>query len=245
MPTGLLAKLALTTVAAMGLYVPTMGLPLPLNSCVRTAGVANAAPSPTCASDLRECLRASADMHPTTFGVRYVTADDVAKCTEAFNNCTKWGASKGGNTSPPSTSASAGGDDKKGLPQRFGIKDERGLSSDCRVEGDTVNCSLSFPRQDGIDVQTGTVIGKVNGLTVTGTGTYHVESHSLADASCTGTEDYSGPVSYVFSPTGTVKIQVGPNQARGTYNCNGRQNSNSWVTPGGSVESTGTWSPTG
>lgn len=245
MTTRLLPKTALAAVAAVGLFLP-FGAPLP-GSCLRTIGVAGAAPSPSCSGDLRECLQASADMHQTTFGGRYVTADDVARCMEAFRSCISGGASRGGGSGTPKSpsSSSSDGGGGKSLPERFTIKDENGVSSDCRVEGDTVNCSLSIPRQDGVDVQTGTVTGKVDGLTVTGTGTYHVESHSPADASCTGTEDYSGPVSYAFSPTGTVTIRVGPNEAQGTYNCNGKQNSNSWVTPGGAVESTGTWSPTG
>ena len=74
--TQLLHKLALTAAAAVGLYVSTLGLPLPV-SC--------AAPSPSCGGDLRECLRQSADMRQTTFGGRYVTAEDVARCMEAFN----------------------------------------------------------------------------------------------------------------------------------------------------------------
>ena len=43
MATGLLPKLALVTVAAVGLYVPTLGLPLP-RSCLRTIGVAGSPP---------------------------------------------------------------------------------------------------------------------------------------------------------------------------------------------------------
>jgi hypothetical protein len=42
-----------------------------------------AAPSLTCGGDLRECLRLSAKTE--IYGARYVTAEDVARCVEAFN----------------------------------------------------------------------------------------------------------------------------------------------------------------
>ncbi len=45
MTTGLLPKLALATVAAVGLYISTLGLPLP-GSCLRTIGVAGVRPVP-------------------------------------------------------------------------------------------------------------------------------------------------------------------------------------------------------
>jgi hypothetical protein len=81
MATGVTSKFALAAVAAVGLYVPTLGLPLP-DSCMHTIGVAGAAPAPSrsCGGDLRECLRQSADLRQTTFGGRYVTAEDVARC---------------------------------------------------------------------------------------------------------------------------------------------------------------------
>ena len=59
MITRLLPKLALATVAAIAMYASTLGLPV-LGSCLGKAGVADAAPSPTCGGDLRECLRLSA-----------------------------------------------------------------------------------------------------------------------------------------------------------------------------------------
>ncbi len=65
-------KIALSTVAAAALHVPTSVSPQH-DSCTWTAGVAGAAPtpSPSCGGDLRECLRQSADMRQTTFGGRW------------------------------------------------------------------------------------------------------------------------------------------------------------------------------
>ncbi len=73
-------KLALSTVVAGALYVPILVSPQH-DSCTWTAGVAGAAPtpSPSCGADLRECLRKSADMRQTTFGGRFVTAEDVSR----------------------------------------------------------------------------------------------------------------------------------------------------------------------
>lgn len=101
-------RLALATAFAVGLYLPALGI-APPDSCVLGPGVAGAAPSPSCGGDLRECLRASADMHETTFGGRYVTAEDVSRCVEAFNACAHGGASRGGNQPPPGSPPPQGG----------------------------------------------------------------------------------------------------------------------------------------
>ncbi|POX74484.1 hypothetical protein, partial [Mycobacterium kansasii] len=85
----MVTRLALATVAAMGLYVATLGIPM----ASRCDGVAGAAPSRSCSSDLRECLRLSAKTG--IYGARYVTADDVAKCVDAFNECIHGGAGAG------------------------------------------------------------------------------------------------------------------------------------------------------
>jgi hypothetical protein len=104
MITRLMPKLTLVTVAAVAMYVLSLGLPIP-ESCLRTSAVAGAAPSPTCGGDLRECLRVSAKTG--IYGARHVPAEDVAKCVEAFNACIHGGASGPGNPVPP-TSTSAG-----------------------------------------------------------------------------------------------------------------------------------------
>lgn len=126
--------------AAVGLYAPTLGLPLP-NSCLRTIGVAGAAPapSPSCGGDLRECLRLNADLRQTLFG-RYVTADDVARCMEAFNVCIRGGARACGNRPPPPSTPTR--ETGKGLPPRFVIKTQFG-TCDCIKTGDALNCTMT------------------------------------------------------------------------------------------------------
>lgn len=137
----LLPKTALAALAAIGLFLP-FGAPV-AGSCLRTIGVAGAAPSPSpsCSSDLRECLRASADLHQTTFGGRYVPADDVARCMDAFRSCISGGASSGGKPVPPTTTSEDSGA-RKGLPQHFKVAAGGGVTSDCTVSGETVRCNV-------------------------------------------------------------------------------------------------------
>lgn len=131
-------ELAPTTARSVGLYAPTLGLPLS-GSCLRTGDAASAATSPTCTSDMRDCLRISA--REGLCGVRYVTADDVARCMEVFSACTHGGASEGGNQLPRTTTSARGGG-REGLPQRFHISSSSSeYVSDCRVSGDAVNCT--------------------------------------------------------------------------------------------------------
>ena len=235
---GLVPKLALATVAAVGLYIPTLGLPL-TGSCMPTIAVAGAAPAPppSCGGDLRECLRLSADLRQTTFGGRYVTAEDVARCMETFNACIH-GSLHGGNPAPP-TSTSAADNSRKGLPQRFGIDNDY-IAIDCRVSGETVTCTESMKTPGtGVDSFTGMVTGTLDGLTMTGTATSHLTGHDVGEPACTYTEDISGPVTYIFSPDGTVMMRQGPNQRQKTNSgsCSG---SDSGTTP--LWENTGKWS---
>lgn len=200
---GWVPKLALATAAVVGLYVPTLGLPLP-GSCMRTGGVASAAPSPTCASDLRDCLRLSAK--EGLYGVRYVTADDVARCIDAFNACIHGGASAGGSTVPPT---STGGE--RSLPKRLRITYET-TAIDCRVNGDSVTCTST--RQEplpagGTYSETGEIRGSVSGLTFSGTVIRH--GKSAGDSSgCISDQVQTGPVRYDFSLDGSVVMRDGP-----------------------------------
>ena len=232
MAAGWARKLALATVAAVGLYLATLGLPLS-SSCLNGGGVASAAPSPTCSSDLRECLRLSAKTG--IYGARYVTADDVARCVEIFNACIHGGAGSGGNAGP-TTSPSPGGS-RKGLPQHFAIRDNYGIAGDCRVNGDSVACSLSWDTPpDWVSSFTGTVTGTLSGLTMTGTQTLHQSGSN--GPGCTIDETYSGPITYTFNLDGTVKLAAGPAQRQSTFSCS---EPTSGTTSGG--ESEGRWSP--
>lgn len=237
MRTRLAPKTALATLAAVGLFLP-FGAPLP-GSCLRAIGVAGAAPSPSCSGDLRECLRASADLHQTTFGGRYVPAEDVARCMDAYRSCISGGAGRGGNASPPKSTA-AGGNGGGALPQHFGIEIE-GKSSDCRISAEKVTCTESIETApDYLDSYTGTVTGTLSGLTMTGTWSARQVSHAPMDPSCVMTDEFSGPVSYTFSTNGTVTTRVGPYQVVRTTG-EGCSNTDPRTNP--AIEYTGTWSP--
>ena len=231
MVTRLAPKIALASVAGVAMYVSMLGLPMP-GSC---EGVAGAAPSPTCGGDLRECLRQSA--RTGIYGARYVTADDVAKCVEAFNACIHGTANGTGNPVPP-TSTSAGGNGPTGLPTHFGITDEGGVS-DCKMTGDTVTCRerLTAP-PDWLDSYSLTVTGTLSGWTMTGTWTAHMVSHPP----CVMTDEGSGPATFVFSPGGTVTMRVGPVQWQRTTGF-GCSNTDPRTSP--EAETTGTWSAVG
>ena len=233
--------LAVATVAALGLYVPAFGMLAPLGACLRTSATATAAPSPTCGGDLRECLRLSAKSG--IYGARYVTADDVAKCVEAFNACINGGASAG-NPRPP-TSTTAGGGSRSGLPQHFGITASFGVISDCRVSGESVTCKESWnPVGEGVESDTSSVTGTVTGLTMTGTREMRRVGHVPSDPGCGYIEDSSIPVTYRFSPDGTVAMSNGAGQWKITHtgNC-------SYLNPSAgtsaSGDATGTWSEIG
>lgn len=211
MGTGFVSKLALASVAAVGMYAPTLGLPLPLNACLQTGGVANAAPSPTCASDLRECLHASAKTG--LYGVRYVTADDVARCMEAFNACASGGASRGG-TAPNSTAA---GDKGWTFPPRFTMKFGGGNAfvNDCQVSGETVSCTETYePLPDGWESYAGRFTGQISGSDITGEWTSKLKAQWRPE--CRHEFDSAGPATYSLSPDGTVARSLGPYQEQHT-----------------------------
>lgn len=237
MATTLVPKLAMASAAAIALYVPTLGLPLP-GSCERTGSVASAAPSPTCASDLRDCLRVSA--REGLYGVRYVTAEDVARCMEIFNSCIHGGASSGGNRNPPASTAT-GGSNNKGLPQHFGISAAGSIISDCRLSGATVTCTTirHIPLAEGQDSWAGGATGTLSGMTVTGTETIRIEGHYSGEPGCLYTQEGTGPVTYSFKSDGTVTVRGGGLQWRKTNHgsCSAEESSTSPAT-----EWTGTWS---
>ncbi len=142
----ILTKVALGTVAAVGLYVPSIVAVLP-DSCVIGIGIgigiAGAAPSASCGGDLRECLRQSADMRQTTFGGRFVTAEDVARCTEAFEACIHGGAARGGSQPPPGSRPPQGGTTTStSTPSGSGSQSGAG-GSQGRTGGDGQNSSDS------------------------------------------------------------------------------------------------------
>jgi hypothetical protein len=168
---------------------------------------------------------------------RWVTAEDVARCMEAFRSCINGGASGGGSPgAPPTTTARR--DSGTGLPQRFGINHGYGGVSDCRVEGDSFTCTENW--ETDTDSYAGEFTGKLSGLTLTGTRTTHRSGHSPADPSCRIDERYSGPVTYVLSPDGTATFTAGPYERQTSLSgsCPGSNSGTTEVMTG-----TATWSP--
>lgn len=243
MSTPLLSKTALATLAAGALFLP-FGAPLP-GSCLRAIGVARAAPtpSPSCGGDLRECLRASADLRQTTFGGRYVTAEDVARCVEAFRACISGGAGGADNASPRNSATRENGK-AQGLPERFGITINNSppqIASDCAATGDAVQCTVALePLPEGTDSMTGKFTGNLSDLTLTGTYTERTESSDRTG--CRGSTESTSTVTYTFTPDGAVTLSWQPYEMQGTVQCpSGVSDTNSTLIPAGSA--TGTWSP--
>lgn len=237
------SKAALVSVSALALCVPAFVSPHP-DSCAWTAGLAGAAPtpSPSCGGDLRECLRAAADMHPTTFGVRYVTAEDVARCMEIFDACIHGGASSG--RDPALSTPTSTGDDRAGLPQRFRISFDT-TTIDCRVNGDDASCTQtreeSLP-SGGHYSLSGEITGTVSGMTLTGSFKDHSTS-SGHSSGCVSEQDHSGPVRYEFRRDGSVAMRWGPAHVDTVFTgacSNAPPTSESYPV----WEGTGTWSPT-
>ena len=232
-------KTALAALAAVGLSLP-FGAPLP-GSCLRTIGVAEAAPSPSpsCGGDLRECLRASADLRQTTFGGRYVTADDVARCMEAFRSCVSGGASRGGNTGPPNPAKTGNGkgDDGKTLPQRFTIAGEGFV---CTATGKLLNCATDPQVNERGGTTTKKISGTIADWTVTATRTEHFVGPSVNG--CVSTVDYSWAENYEFKPDGTGFLKRAPGRYDQTLSgtCSGN-----FSEPVEGAEGPLTWSPAG
>lgn len=181
----------------------------------------------------------SADMRQTTFGGRYVTAEDVSRCVEAFNACIHGGASAGGNPVPPTSTSS---EDKAtgALPQRFRISSERPI--DCRLSGGTVSCTGRFqePHGDGIYTETYEIAGTLSGMTMTGTLTGRSDSTGF----CVSHTDFSAKVTYTFSPGGSVEMRQGPAEMKTTYS-GGCSDSPPQSTTSPAWETTGNWSAIG
>ena len=230
MVTRLAPKLALATVAAVGLYVPTVGLPV-LRSCSQ----AGAAPSPTCGNDLRECLRLSA--RTGIYGARYVTADDVAKCVETFNACIHGGASGSGNHVPP-TSTSAGGNTRNSVPQHFGIDSEH-FTYDCSVDGDAVTCSSTWKTAPtDVDSFTQEITGNLSGLNMTGTATSNLKYHNSTGCKLESSDSHT--VNFAFSLDGTVAMHSEPYTNTLNYTC--PEGSGSNVIDAPALDFTANWS---
>lgn len=226
------STLALATVAAVGLYVTAFAMFGPFGACLRTA---SATPSPTCSSDLRECLRLSAKTG--IYGARYVTAEDVAKCVEAFNACIHGGASGGGDAPPPPPTTGGG---KSSLPPRFGIDSEH-FAYDCSRNGDAVSCKTTWKTAPAeVDSFGQSITGTLSGLTMSGTATSTTRYHNSAGCSLESTESHS--LNFVFNLGGTVAVHSEPFDETVHYTCPTGAGSNNIHSP--ALDFAATWSRT-
>ena len=222
--------LAVAAIAALGLYVSVFGSFGPLGACMRTVPTASAAPSPTCGGDLRECLRLSAKTG--IYGARYVTAEDVARCVEAFEACIH-GTLGGGNPNPPPTSSPTRGGNGATMPRRFTIEGE---GFDCTVSGSAVEC-IAAPSSNDPNTSK-TIKATLSGLTMTGTRADHFVGPSVQG--CVSTVDYSWPITVEFKSDGTGQLHM----AQGHYDqtlsgsCSG-----SFTEPVDGAEGPLNWSP--
>lgn len=223
------STLAVATVAAVGLYVTAFAM---FGACLRTA---SATPSPTCSSDLRECLRLSAKTG--IYGARYVTAEDVAKCVEAFNACIHGGAGGGGAPSPPPTTT---GGSKSSLPPRFGIDSEH-FAYDCSHNGDAVSCKTTWKTAPPeVDSFSQTITGTLSGLTMSGTAASTTKYHNSAGCSLESTESHS--LNFIFNLGGAVAVHSEPFDETVNYTCPTGTGSNNIRSP--AVDFAATWSRT-
>lgn len=205
------STLAGACLAAVWLVGPAVGWPGPMGPCLHSVGTATAAPSPTCSSDLRECLHAAAKTD--IYGVRYVTADDVRRCMETYNSCIHGGASDGGTPSTPPTSTTGRGGSGAVMPQRFTIKGE---DFDCVVSGSSVDCAAPPSGNTARRIS-----ATLSGSTMTGTRTDHFVGPSVQG--CVSTVDYFWPVTVQFKSDGTgyMKAGQGHNEQTLSGTCSG------------------------
>ncbi len=232
-PVTTVSRVVLATVMVAGLYVPGSAAG-PFAACRATA-----APSPSCGGDLRECLRQSADMRETTFGGRYVTAEDVSRCMEAFNACIHGGSSTGGSQpTPTSTSADRG---SSSLPQRFRTKfpvpnTPSTMVGDCQRTGNDLACTEKLEPQNEGSTWTGEVTASLSGMTATGTRTARLTSPGTGG--CTTDYRYSGPITMSFGADGSATMRWGPSQVELNWGgmCSDSRSETAPVT-----ESTGSW----
>lgn len=251
-------KPSLAVLSSFALALSGVLFPLSLDSCTPMLGVASAEPSPTCGSDLRECLHAAAKTG--MYGVRYVLAEDVRRCTDFFDACIH-GSVRGTpngprGTSPGGSSTSTGGQETTssstsrsfppkagspkstsaggtGLPDHFGIDHGNGGASDCQRSGDSVSCTENW--RTATDTYTGSLTGTISGWTITATRKTHRVNHSTG---CSLEEDYVGPVTYTLSPGGGAEFTAGPNRVTSS-GCS----SNSFTTD--VMHGTATWAAIG
>jgi hypothetical protein len=120
----------------------------------------------------------------------------------------------------------------EGLPpmKRFRIGGEGyGPVQDCSLgTNDTVTCTASWDDPYQVDTYTGSFTGTLSGLEMAGTSTTNQTGHDATDPDCLWQMETSAPVTFTFSPQGTVTARSGPGVWRKTNSgsCSGTESGN-------------------
>ncbi len=114
--------------------------------------------------------------------------------------------------------------------KRFRIGGEGyGPVQDCSLgTNDTVTCTASWDDPYQVDTYTGSFTGTLSGLEMAGTSTTNQTGHDATDPDCLWQMETSAPVTFTFSPQGTVTARSGPGVWRKTNSgsCSGTESGN-------------------
>lgn len=142
--------------------------------------------------------------------------------------------------SPTATSASTPNGSSTSLPpmKRFRMGgDVYGPVDDCRVDGTAVTCTASWDNPYQADTYAGRFTGTLTGLTMEGTWSTQQTGHDETDPNCRWQMETSAPITYTFSPDGTVSNRQEPGTWRMTHSgsCSGTDSGTSSAGEGSPV----------
>lgn len=121
--------------------------------------------------------------------------------------------------------------------KRFRIGGEGyGPVQDCTLTDDTVTCTASWDDPYQADTYTGSFIGTLVGLEMTGTWSTDQTGHDATNPSCLWQTETSAPITYTFHSDGTVSNRQEPGQWRTTRSgsCSGTESGTTSAGEGGS-----------
>lgn len=173
------------------------------------------------------------------------SALQLAACTSGNRRAVPPGPSESNSTRFMSTAPASTEGSRASLPGHFEIQNGD-LVSDCRISADSVTCNETLKNAKPTQSYAGTMTGKVAGMTVTGSARSYATYPDPQSPECTGTTEMSGPITFTFSPDGTLSARWGPYQRRFTNSClTSQPEPNSGEDPNREPisEWTATWSP--
>lgn len=175
-----------------------------------------------------------------------VMAIQLAGCTSGNRRSVSPTPSESNSTRSMSTTSSSA-EGGPSLPAHFEIQNGD-LVSACLISADSLTCNETHKKLKPTQSYTGTMTGKVSGLTVTGSARSYETYPDPQSPECTGTTEISGPITLIFRPDGTLSARWGPYQRRFTNSClTSQPEPNSGEDPSREpiFEWTATWAPTG